>query len=121
MSSEGGGGGSGGGGGGGGRKLPKVPKMNISRGAAAGAGVAARLALAAGTVGAAVYYSMYNVQGGERAIIFNRLTGIRDEVKGEGTHCESSSGGGERRGGWWKMGGGKVEGWGTGRFACRFV
>lgn len=44
------------------------------------------MALAAGTVGAAVYYSMYNVQGGERAIIFNRLTGIRDEVKGEGTH-----------------------------------
>ena len=28
----------------------------------------------------------YTVQGGHRAIVFNRLTGIKDEIQGEGTH-----------------------------------
>ena len=77
------------------------------------------MAAVAGAVGAAVYYSMYNVEGGERAIIFNRLSGIRDEIKGEGTHCESSSGGGGGRG--WKAEDGrwKVESGGGGhRPAC---
>ncbi|XP_019097720.1 PREDICTED: prohibitin-7, mitochondrial-like [Camelina sativa] len=30
--------------------------------------------------------SMYNVEGGHRAIVFNRLTGIKDKVYPEGTH-----------------------------------
>jgi prohibitin 2 len=39
--------------------------------------------------GAAVYgvsNSLFNVEGGHRAIVFNRLTGIKDEVYEEGTH-----------------------------------
>lgn len=32
------------------------------------------------------YQSLYTVQGGHRAIVFNRLTGIKDEIQGEGTH-----------------------------------
>jgi prohibitin 2 len=31
-------------------------------------------------------YGMYNVEGGHRAIVYSRLTGISTAVKGEGTH-----------------------------------
>ncbi|XP_010556852.1 PREDICTED: prohibitin-2, mitochondrial [Tarenaya hassleriana] len=30
--------------------------------------------------------TVYNVEGGHRAIMFNRLTGIKDKVYPEGTH-----------------------------------
>eukprot|EP00775_Hariotina_reticulata_P014791 gene14791-14969_t len=39
--------------------------------------------------GLAVYgaaSSLFNVEGGHRAIVFNRLVGIKDEVYSEGTH-----------------------------------
>ena len=32
------------------------------------------------------YNCLYTVEGGHRAVIFNRLTGINQQVKGEGTH-----------------------------------
>uniref|UniRef100_A0A7S0YTZ3 Prohibitin n=2 Tax=Polytomella parva TaxID=51329 RepID=A0A7S0YTZ3_9CHLO len=32
------------------------------------------------------YNSLFNVEGGHRAIVFNRLAGIKDEVYSEGTH-----------------------------------
>lgn len=31
-------------------------------------------------------YGMYNVEGGHRAIVYSRLTGISNIVQGEGTH-----------------------------------
>ncbi|KAG0206628.1 Prohibitin-1, subunit of the prohibitin complex (Phb1p-Phb2p), partial [Mortierella sp. NVP41] len=40
-------------------------------------------------VGAAVsflQYSMYDVQGGHRAVIFDRLEGVKPHPVGEGTH-----------------------------------
>ncbi|KAL6749226.1 prohibitin [Haematococcus lacustris] len=39
--------------------------------------------------GAAVYalnHSLFNVEGGHRAVVFNRLVGLKDEVYEEGTH-----------------------------------
>lgn len=43
-----------------------------------GAGIAALATIPA--------FCMYNVDGGERAVIFNRFNGVSQEVKGEGTH-----------------------------------
>uniref|UniRef100_A0A7S1XDV1 Prohibitin n=1 Tax=Compsopogon caeruleus TaxID=31354 RepID=A0A7S1XDV1_9RHOD len=45
------------------------------------------LALAgAGVLVGAYRYGLYNVDGGHRAVIFNKISGVRDEVYGEGTH-----------------------------------
>ncbi|KAJ1554629.1 Prohibitin-1, subunit of the prohibitin complex (Phb1p-Phb2p) [Nowakowskiella sp. JEL0078] len=46
----------------------------------------ARLAVPFGIAVAGIQYSMYNVEGGQRAVIFDRLQGVLDEVSGEGTH-----------------------------------
>lgn len=54
-----------------------------------GGPAAARLAKLLLVGGAAVYgatHSLFNVEGGHRAIVFNRLGGIKDEVYEEGTH-----------------------------------
>ena len=64
-------GGPGGGGGGGGRA------------AAAAAQSVTALAVAAG-LGYGTYHSIYTVQGGHRAVIFNRVVGMKDHVYGEG-------------------------------------
>jgi prohibitin 2 len=66
-----GGGGSPGGGGGGGRA------------AAAAARSVTALAVAAG-LGYGTYNSIYTVQGGHRAVVFNRIVGMKDTVYGEG-------------------------------------
>jgi prohibitin 1 len=34
----------------------------------------------------AISQSIYDVKGGSRAVIFDRLTGVQDKVVGEGTH-----------------------------------
>jgi len=65
------GGGSGGGGGGGGK-------------AAQAAARAVSSAIAAGVLGYGAYNSVYTVQGGHRAVVYNRLTGMKDTVYGEG-------------------------------------
>ena len=66
-------------------KMPKMPPGAASA-AAAGAPLLARVAL----LGAAAVYgvsnSIFNVEGGHRAIVFNRVVGIKDEVYEEGTH-----------------------------------
>jgi len=50
-------------------------------------GVAGLGAILGGTVLAyGAYNSLYTVEGGHRAVVFNRLTGINKQVKGEGTH-----------------------------------
>ncbi|XP_030515629.1 prohibitin-1, mitochondrial-like [Rhodamnia argentea] len=60
-------------------KVPKVP----------GGGAASALAKL-GVIGGlglyAVANSLYNVEGGHRAIVFNRLVGVKDKVYPEGTH-----------------------------------
>ncbi|CAA6665450.1 unnamed protein product [Spirodela intermedia] len=60
-------------------KVPKVP----------GGGAASALAKFAVFAGLGVYgvaNSIYNVDGGHRAIVFNRIGGIKDKVYPEGTH-----------------------------------
>ena len=67
-------GGSGGGGGGGGGPARAAQALASSITALAGAG-----ALAYGA-----YHSMYSVQAGHRAVVFNRIVGMKDTVYGEG-------------------------------------
>ncbi|XP_021772243.1 prohibitin-1, mitochondrial-like [Chenopodium quinoa] len=63
----------------------KVPKMP-------GGGGAASALIKVGVVGAVglglygITHSMYNVEGGHRAIVFNRISGIKNKVYPEGTH-----------------------------------
>ncbi|KAF6170659.1 hypothetical protein GIB67_015611 [Kingdonia uniflora] len=60
-------------------KVPNIP----------GAGAASSL-IKVGIVGAMGVYaatnSLYNVEGGHRAIVFNRISGVKDKVYPEGTH-----------------------------------
>ncbi|KAJ2782310.1 Prohibitin-2, subunit of the prohibitin complex (Phb1p-Phb2p) [Coemansia javaensis] len=51
--------------------------------AALGAGV---VAAAVGVAGLGVAASLYNVDGGHRAIKYSRVTGVKPDVYGEGTH-----------------------------------
>ncbi|PHT51544.1 Prohibitin-6, mitochondrial [Capsicum baccatum] len=63
-------------------KNVKVPKMS-------GGGAASPLIKFGLVVGLGVYgvvNSLYNVDGGNRAIVFNRILGIKDKVYPEGTH-----------------------------------
>ncbi|CAI9114562.1 OLC1v1015313C1 [Oldenlandia corymbosa var. corymbosa] len=60
-------------------KVPKVP----------GGGVPSALIKLGIVAGLGVYgvaNSLYNVEGGHRAIVFNRISGIREKVYPEGTH-----------------------------------
>ncbi|ERN06538.1 hypothetical protein AMTRI_Chr10g1100 [Amborella trichopoda] len=60
-------------------RVPKVP----------GGGAASALTKAAVLGGLGIYAalnSLYNVEGGHRAIVFNRLVGVKDKVYPEGTH-----------------------------------
>lgn len=53
------------------------------------AGAASTIAKAVALGGAALYgatHSLFNVEGGHRAIIFNRIVGMKEEVYEEGTH-----------------------------------
>ncbi|OAY75804.1 Prohibitin-6, mitochondrial [Ananas comosus] len=59
-------------------KPPKVPP--------AGAATAVKVALVGGAAVYAALNSLYNVEGGHRAIVFNRIQGIKDKVYPEGTH-----------------------------------
>jgi len=45
-----------------------------------------RLAVPAGIGAFALQQSLYDVKGGTRAVIFDRLSGVKDEVVNEGTH-----------------------------------
>eukprot|EP00193_Tetraselmis_chui_P002187 CAMPEP_0177763326 /NCGR_PEP_ID=MMETSP0491_2-20121128/6811_1 /TAXON_ID=63592 /ORGANISM="Tetraselmis chuii, Strain PLY429" /LENGTH=289 /DNA_ID=CAMNT_0019279425 /DNA_START=145 /DNA_END=1014 /DNA_ORIENTATION=+ len=63
---------------------------NMGKGLPKGAGgLAARLATVAVGGGLMIYgaaNSLFNVEGGHRAIVFNRLVGIKEQVYHEGTH-----------------------------------
>jgi prohibitin 2 len=63
-------------------KMPKGPGPN----AANALSTLIKLGLGAGAIGISGYYSLYNVEAGHRAIIFDRIVGIKKEVIHEGTH-----------------------------------
>lgn len=46
----------------------------------------AKIAIPLGIVVSGVQYSMYDVKGGSRAVIFDRVSGVQKQVVGEGTH-----------------------------------
>ncbi|KAF3952113.1 hypothetical protein CMV_022302 [Castanea mollissima] len=48
--------------------------------------VLVRLGIIGGIGLFAAYHSLYNVEGGHRAIVFNRIHGVKDRVYTEGTH-----------------------------------
>jgi prohibitin 2 len=50
-----------------------------------GGGVLGGALLSIGILGLG-YFSIYTVDGGHRAIIFSRFVGVKDQIKGEGTH-----------------------------------
>lgn len=52
--------------------------------AAAAAGKAATALLGAGALSYGAYHSIYTVQGGHRAVVFNRFSGMKESVYGEG-------------------------------------
>mmetsp|Transcript_17119 Transcript_17119/g.29895 ORF Transcript_17119/g.29895 Transcript_17119/m.29895 type:complete len:296 (+) Transcript_17119:144-1031(+) len=63
--------------------MPSGPNL------AAASGLIRTLGYAIGGVSliaGAYKYGLYNVDGGHRAVIFNKITGVREEVLGEGTH-----------------------------------
>jgi prohibitin 2 len=65
--------------------MENMKNMKMPGGAGAGPAVARVLLLG----GAAVYgiaNSIFNVEGGHRAIVFNRISGIKETVYSEGTH-----------------------------------
>lgn len=66
----------------------QVPNMGGGRGGGGGGGEAAARALSSALVavglGYGVYNSVYTVGGGHRAVVFNRLTGMKERVYGEG-------------------------------------
>lgn len=58
----------------------KVPKMPGGGGGAAANLVKVGILGALGLGAYGVSHSMYNVEGGHRAIVFNRISGIKDKV-----------------------------------------
>jgi len=63
-------------------KMPKGPSQNATN----TIGLLLKLGLGAGALGATGYASLFNVEAGHRAIIFDRLSGIQETVIEEGTH-----------------------------------
>lgn len=64
------------------KNVPNMPSGGGGLGDAAGRAVGS--ALVAIGMGYGAYSSFYNVEGGHRAIVFNRLTGMKETVYGEG-------------------------------------
>ncbi|XP_024376787.1 prohibitin-1, mitochondrial [Physcomitrium patens] len=64
--------------------LNDVRNVKIPNGGPAGALV--KLAVIGGIGVYAAVNSLYNVEGGHRAIVFNRIVGVKDKVYPEGTH-----------------------------------
>jgi prohibitin 1 len=49
-------------------------------------GSIAKVSVGLGVLGWGMQEALYNVDGGERAVIFDRFRGVLDDIKGEGTH-----------------------------------
>ena len=70
------------------QKMSKNVGSRVPSGGGGGAGKAAGSALgaaiAAGVLGLGAYNSVYTVQGGHRAVVFNRFVGMKQQIYGEG-------------------------------------
>eukprot|EP00188_Purpureofilum_apyrenoidigerum_P003722 Plantae.Rhodophyta-Purpureofilum_apyrenoidigerum.ctg3961.p2 GENE.Plantae.Rhodophyta-Purpureofilum_apyrenoidigerum.ctg3961~~Plantae.Rhodophyta-Purpureofilum_apyrenoidigerum.ctg3961.p2 ORF type:complete len:299 (-),score=64.19 Plantae.Rhodophyta-Purpureofilum_apyrenoidigerum.ctg3961:116-1012(-) len=66
--------------------LPNFGDMKVPPGAGASARMLIGAGLLVGTGIGAYRYGLYNVDGGHRAVIFNKITGVKEGVYGEGTH-----------------------------------
>ena len=60
--------------------------QNVKIPAGGGAGRLAQVLVLGGAAVYGVTHSLFNVEGGHRAIVFNRVGGIKSEVYAEGTH-----------------------------------
>ncbi|XRB22006.1 prohibitin [Pseudoscourfieldia marina] len=66
---------------------PGGPAAQAAAAALANAlGVVARWSVGLGIAGSVAQASLFDVDGGERAVMFNRLSGVSQKVVGEGTH-----------------------------------
>lgn len=73
------------------REAMKKLAQNMPKGGGGGSGKATQAAgsaitalLGAGALGYGAMHSVYNVQGGHRAVVFNRITGMKETVYNEG-------------------------------------
>jgi len=72
------------------KNMPKGGMPSGGNGGGGGSGAAAAAAkatsalVAAGALGYGAYNSVFTVQGGHRAVMFNRVTGMKESVYGEG-------------------------------------
>lgn len=48
--------------------------------------VCTKLGISIALIGGVAHNTLYNVDGGQRAVIFDRFTGVQEEAVGEGTH-----------------------------------
>jgi len=60
--------------------------FKVPRGPSKGTGGIIGTAITLGILGYGTLQSLYNVEGGHRAVIFNKLTGVKQIVVNEGTH-----------------------------------
>jgi prohibitin 2 len=66
------------------KNMPKGGLPKPGGGAAAAAASAVTALATAGALGFAGYNSVYTVDGGHRAVVFNRISGMEEKVRGEG-------------------------------------
>ena len=66
------------------RNVPNMGGSGGGRGVGDAAGRALGSLMVAAGLGYSAYNSIYTVQGGHRAVVFNRLTGMKEQVYGEG-------------------------------------
>ena len=67
------------------QNIPKgMPSGGDGGGAAAAAGKAVTALVGAGALSYGAFHSVYNVDGGHRAVVFNRISGMKPIVYGEG-------------------------------------
>jgi prohibitin 2 len=65
---------------------PNMPKFKLPSGPPGGLRTVGLLVAGAGVLSSAYRYGLFNVDGGHRAVIFNRVVGVKDTVYAEGTH-----------------------------------
>jgi len=70
------------------RDLSKQVNNFSSSGGGSGFGVGLGLLLGVAALGGVVYGSLFNVDGGHRAVIFNKIVGVKPIVYAEGTHLK---------------------------------
>jgi prohibitin 2 len=65
---------------------PQMPKFKLPAGPPGGLRSLGALVAGAGFLTGAYRYGLFNVDGGHRAVMFNRVMGVKETVYGEGTH-----------------------------------